>query len=384
MINVAYLDYSHTFAGAEQVLYTIISNIDRTKFNPILVFPYPMSHHTRYDDLDCKKIDLNTSLKWWMGSDRWSHPLKGTDFIARTVWGIQLAKVLKENKVDILHVNLLRPDSLMWLLPVKKVGIKIIGHFRSQALEWIPSPAVQRCCDLVLCVSHYSRNRFLTKGNFVTSKVLYDSIDVTKFNCTQTKDEAKRKLGFSKDVYLISSVGQLSRHKGHDNAIRAFYNIADKYPNAILYIAGGGVDLEYLQKLASKDKEIATRICFTGKQVSNIQEIYKASDLVLSLTKVGEAFGLVPYEATLCEANFIGPNVGAITEFVVHRQNGLMVNTNDVEAITAEIEWSILHPEECRKMIFQLQKIIHQEITPMIMARNLMNEYSLLINGTIG
>ena len=105
---------------------------------------------------------------------------------------------------------------------------------------------------------------------------------------------------------------------------------------------------------------------------------------MLSLTKVGEAFGLVPYEATLCEANFIGPNVGAITEFVVHRQNGLMVNTNDVEAITAEIEWSILHPEECRKMIFQLQKIIHQEITPMIMARNLMNEYSLLINGTIG
>ena len=231
MINVAYLDYSHVFAGAEQVLYTIISNLDRSRFTPILIFPYSQNHHYRYGDLDCKKIYLNGGLKWWMGSDRWKHPLRGTDFLARTIWGFQLASVLKKKKVDILHVNLLRPDCLMWLLPVKKAGIKIVGHFRSQALEWIPSAKVQKCCDLVLCVSKYSRSRFLTKGDFVESKALYDSIDINKFCCELSKEEAKKKLGFSENVFLISSVGQLSRHKGHDNAILAFSKISCRTKN---------------------------------------------------------------------------------------------------------------------------------------------------------
>ena len=378
MINIAYLDYSHTFAGAEQVLYTIISNLDRTKFNPILIFPYPMPHHNRYHDLDCLKINLNSSVKWWMGSERWQHPLKGTDFATRTIWGIQLVKVLKSNKVSILHVNLLRPDSLMWLLPVKNTSIKVIGHFRSQAIEWIPSPKVQHCCDLVLCVSKYSRSRFLTKGEFTPSRVLYDSIDVNKFHSDLTKEEAKRMLGFSKEVFLISSVGQLARHKGHDNAIKAFHKIAARYPNAVLYIAGGGVDLEYLKHLASEESDISSRILFTEKQVSNIQEIYKASDLVLSLTKVGEAFGLVPYEATLCGTSFIGPDFGAIKEFVEDKKNGILVDTNDVNAIAEQMEWVLNHPEECAKMVDSLAALINRNITPKIMATNLMNVYEHL------
>ena len=378
-IRIAYLDYSHVFAGAEQVLYTIISNLDRSKFEPFLIFPYPMEHQKRYDSLDCKKICLNDSLKYWMGSDRWKNPFRGTDFVARTIWGTELYTCLKKHNISILHVNLLRPDSLMWLLPLKFSSIKVVGHFRSQAIEWIAPKSVQSCCDLILCVSQYSRNRMLIKGEHTRSIALYDSIDTQKFHSSASKEEMKKKLGFPKDCFLITSVGQLSRHKGHDNAIKAFTLVAEHHPNAILYIAGGGADLAYLKGLAQKEQKISKRIMFSEKQVSNINEIYRASDLVLSLTKVGEAFGLVPYEATLLDAPFIGPDFGAIKEFVVDEENGLLVDTNNVKAISNKIEWVINHPNNCSTMIQNLQKVIHAQLTPLVMVTNLMREYQNLL-----
>ena len=379
-LKVAYLDYSECFAGAERVLYTMISNLGHNKFEPILVFPYPMNHQKQYDSLNCRKVYLADSLKSWMGSARWKRPLRGTDFLARTIWGIRLASLIRKEKIDILHINLLRPDSTMWILPVRfATNCKIVGHFRSQSYEWIPPKIVQKNCDVILCVSKYSRRRLLLKGNHTNTLPLYDSVDVNSFTQSRTKIEAKAKLNLPQDAFIISSIGQLSRQKGHDNAIFAFAKIANKYPNAVLYIAGGGADLNYLHDIADKFQEIRNRIIFTDAQVSDIKTVYSASDLVLSLTKVGEAFGLVPYEACLMGVPFIGPGKGAILEFVKDGENGLLVETYDVDRIVKKIEWAINHPDKCIEMTKRLKETINNSLLPEIMVKNLEGVYNTLL-----
>lgn len=376
-IKVAYLDYSHIFAGAERVLYTIISNINTSKFEPILVFPYPMPHQQEYNSLDCRKIHLARRLEWWMGSDRWKHPVRGMDFLMRSILGCRLARFLHREHVDILHVNLLRPDSLMWILPAKKLGIKVIGHFRSQALSWIPPKWVQQNCNLILCVSKYSQGRLLTKGEYTLTQVLYDSINVETFSIAKSRSTSKKELGFPVDCLLISSIGQLSRHKGHDNAIKAFAKIALSYPKALLYIAGGGSkdDLMYLKDIVAEYPVLYNRVIFSEKQLSNIVEVYNASDIVLSLTKVGEAFGLVPYEAALMDVPFIAPMFGAITEFITDGKNGLLVDTNDVDAIAAKMEWAITHKTECSQMIGRAKSLVLNKLTPNVMINQLQEVY---------
>ena len=376
--KIAYLDYSHIFAGAERVLYTIVSNLDRNKFEPIIVFPYPMEHQAGYDDLDCPKFYLSDGVKWWMGSDRWRHPLRGTDFIARSIWGIRLARLLKREKVDILHVNLLRPDALMWILPAKKVGIKVIGHFRSQTMEWVAPKRVQRLCDIILCVSQFSRNQMLKKGVYTRSRVLYDSIDIDKFKIHMLSFEAKMVLGFPTNCFLMTSIGQLSRYKGHDNAIRAFHKVALSHKNVILYVAGGGnkIDLDYLKDIVEElPVSVQKRIFFSEKQVPDIVVVYKAADLVLSLTKIGEAFGLVPFEAAIMDDPFIAPNEGAVKEFIVNGKNGVLVDTNDVDAISSAMEWIMTHPIEVVKMNKAARQVIMDKLTPSVMARNLEDVY---------
>ncbi len=373
-IKIAYLDYSHIFAGAERVLYTIISHLDRSRFEPVLVFPYPMEHQAGYAGLDCPKHYLAGGLKWWMGSDRWRHPLRGTDLLARSIWGCRLARLLKKEKVDILHVNLLRPDALMWILPAKLFGIKVIGHFRSQTQEWVAPKRVQRLCDIILCVSKFSREQMLLKGEFTKSQVLYDSIDVDKFKSSMSRAEAKAALSFPSDSFLMSSIGQLSRYEGHDNAILAFSKIAESFPHAMLYIAGGGrrEDLDYLKEITGKlSASIRERIVFSETQIQDIVSVYRASDLILSLTKIGEAFGLVPFEAAIIGVPFIAPDAGAVKEFVENGVSGVLVDTNDVAAIAKAMRWIMSHLTEAGEMSERARCIVMDKLTPSVMVNNL-------------
>lgn len=364
-IKVAYLDYSPHFAGAERALHTIISHLDRERFEPFLVFPFPYEHHNRYDDLECEKIYLSNGLKWWMGSDRWKKPIRGTDFIKRTIFGYRLATLLSKRGVKILHVNLLRPDCLMWLWFCRKHGIKVIGHYRSLDDAWVISSKVQRRCDAIICVSKVVRNIILREFAHPNNVVVYDSVVMPK----SLPEEKLR---------IISSIAVLSLHKGHDHAIMAFDKIASKYPDYELHIVGGGMgqgsELIRLKDIA-KATSCPERIKFTEKQVTNVEKYYGHSQLVLSLTKQGEAFGLVPFESALCGTPAIVPNKGAVTELLEDGISGIMVETLDVDAIAERIDWALSHYDESLAITKKTLAVIEERLTPKVMVEQIMDVY---------
>ena len=375
-IKVAYLDYSNIFAGAERALCTIVNHLDRQQITPIVIFPYPMAHHDMYHLDDTEIFYLSPEKKWWMGSEYWEHAPRGADILKRFIFGIKLARLLKREKVDILHVNLLRRDSFMWMYPSKKQGVKIVAHFRSDSLEWIAPRYTQRCCNLIICVSQFNKDRLLSRGTWTNTKVVYDSIASSRLRTTHKKNECKAQLGIAEDCFLISSVGQLQPHKGHDKAIQAFAQVYHSHKDVILYIAGGGTssELHRLKSLVAKYPEIKSHVLFSGKQVDMVP-VYKASDLVLSLSQRGEAFGLVPYEAAYMKTPFIAPNRGAVKEFITHKTNGLLVSPCDVDEITQTIEWVISSPKRIDQLINAAYKTVSDNLDPVIMTEKLSQIY---------
>lgn len=374
-IKVAYLDYSSIFAGAERALCTIVNNLDRQQVTPIVVFPYPMQHHEMYHLNNTEVFYLSSEKKWWMGSEYWKHALRGADILKRCIFGIKLARLLQREKVDILHINLLRPDSFLWVCLAKWSGVKIVGHFRSQSDSWIPKKRVQKCCHEIVCVSHFNRERLLSKGKWASSQVVYDTVDIQSLNSSLSKEECRKMLGVPRDSFLISSVGQLQPHKGHDKAIMAFKAISDKYPKVFLYIAGGGATSE-LNRLHGLADGISC-IYFSGKQI-DAAIVYKASDLILSLTQVGEAFGLVPHEAAYMRVPFIAPEWGAVTEFYKTKESGLLVNTHNVAEIAEIIEWSIQNATSISDLVSAAHKIVCSRLVPSNMVQCLTQVYKEL------
>lgn len=380
--KVAFLDYSPIFAGAETVLFNMISHIDRSRYEPILIFPYPMNHQSRYDALDCEKVYLADGLKWWMGSDRWKRPLRGSDLLKRAIFGHRIAEIIKKKEIDILDVNLMRVDVKMWVKSTRKhTGAKIVGHYRSQEQKWVAPADAQQLFDVVACVSEYSKMRFRMKGVFTESRVLYDSVNVDMMKCDTPRSEIRKRLGYDDETILLTSVGQLSPHKGHDNAIRAFSMISRDYPNARLLIAGGGnVDMVDYYKSIANECGVGDKVNIPGVQLGNIQEIYKATDLTLSLTKVGEGFGLVPYESSLLGTPFIAPCFGAVCEFVTDGENGLLVDTNNVDAIVEKIRYALDNAVETKAMTERLNTIIYDRLHPKVLANNLVCLYDTLFD----
>lgn len=129
-----------------------------------------------------------------------------------------------------------------------------------------------------------------------------------------------------------------------------------------------------------REEGVSDKVVMTGKQIADIQTVYRASDLTLTLTKVGEGFGLVPYESALLGTPFIAPEFGAVTEFVKDMDNGLLVDTNHIDAIAEKMRWVLSHPDDAQSMVCNLRKLIHKELTPQRLAENLDKTYQYILD----
>ncbi|MBD5311916.1 MAG: glycosyltransferase family 4 protein [Bacteroides sp.] len=378
-MKVAYLDYSPVYGGAERVLDSMVRHLNR--YRPLVIFPFPQVHHNRYTFDEGDRVYLAEGTQWWMGRDRWAHPPRGSDALARTIFGIRLVIILKKYGVRLLHVNLLRRDCMLWLLPARAVGVKIVGHWRSAATDWIPPNRVIRLCDRVVCVSDFNRRMLCEVCETERSVRIYDCIE--PFHIPQEEDRELKKLlaGLSPKVRLIISVGQLTPYKGHDLAIEAFARIAIRHSDTVLLIAGGGSECERqrLNELIHKSGVGEGRILLPAIHFSDMDYLYRRAEVVLSLSHGGEAFGLVPYEAALAGRPFIGVDCGAIREFVSDGVNGLLVRDNDAEGVADRLECLLNNRGYGQRLADSLAGDVGKYLKPQVMTHQLEKLYDSLL-----
>ena len=385
-IKIAYLEYSDIFSGAEGSMYSLIKHLNRNDFTPIIIFRYPLPHQERYADLDCRFHYLANEKKWWMGSDRWEKPMRGSDMLKSFLFALKIAIFTKKEKIDILHINLLRPNTFWCVWLPKLFGIKVVGHSRSDTMHWIPSKNLQTILDGVICVSEFVREKVLLKNPQNTSAfTIYNPIDYNQYEGKYTKHEALASLGFSADQFLLSSVGLLSPHKGHDMAIRVFARIATDYPKHLLMIAGGGNESELSRlKTLCRELEITNKVHFTEQQISEVARVYKASDIVFSLTTRGEAFGRVPFEANACSTAVIAPAKGAAQELIVDGETGFLADPLDEEVIVRKTLEILKNPLRTKEIIQNGINRFKPLLSPEYSAQCVANFYlKILRNGII-
>jgi glycosyltransferase involved in cell wall biosynthesis len=379
--KIVYLDLSPIFSGAEASLVSLIKYLDRTQFEPIICFPFPQDHHVRYNSCNCRLHYLSDGPKWWMGSDRWKRPIRGTDFIKRFILSFRLAVFAYRNNIRILHINLMKPDTFWWIFWCRLFRIKIVAHVRSDYPEWMPGATLQKLCHATICVSKYVKGIIDTRYTSDHTFVIHDPVDPDEFSPSLSKAEAKRILKIPDNQKIISSVGLLYPHKGHDIAIYVFEKIATLHPDLRLIVAGGGSEDE-LQRLKCivERLNLCDKVIFTGSQVENVKIIYLASEFVFSLTNRGEAFGRVPLEAGLCERPVIAPNIGASLELIRDKETGFLVvpKSRDVIFSTAKL---LMDDPQLGKTIGEKARVyIIEHFSPEIHANKVQELYATLIN----
>lgn len=140
---------------------------------------------------------------------------------------------------------------------------------------------------------------------------------------------------------LILSVGRLVYQKGFDLGMRALARL--KHLDWQWKIAGDGPEMESLKSLA-REKGISDRVTFLGWQSrQELIECYKQSNLFLFPSR-HEGMPNAVLEAMASGVPVIASHIAGNEELVLHEKTGLLVESENIEALTTALQELIENP----------------------------------------
>ncbi len=145
---------------------------------------------------------------------------------------------------------------------------------------------------------------------------------------------------------VIVAAGRLGQEKGYDLLIKAFLKISAKYPEWNLKILGEGTERETLEKLIS-DQSLQSRVALPGRTTDVLTNLQQSGIFVLSSRFEGVPNAML--EALACECPVIATECNdAIRNLITDGENGLLVPTEDVDALADALD-RLISDEELRQ-----------------------------------
>jgi glycosyltransferase involved in cell wall biosynthesis len=127
-------------------------------------------------------------------------------------------------------------------------------------------------------------------------------------------------------------LGRLKKTKRPDHAIKAFKLVAEKIPDARLWIVGDGPLKSKLHRLVKRLK-LEEKVTIYGRvdEERKIELLREAQALIFPAVR--EGWGLVVLEANACGTPAVGYDVPGLKDSIRHRETGLLVPSGDVKAL---------------------------------------------------
>lgn len=136
----------------------------------------------------------------------------------------------------------------------------------------------------------------------------------------------------------------------------------------LFLIAGDGPKKAMLKKMA-RQLGIEKNVEFLGFR-NDIYELIDCSDIVV-LSSRSEGLGISILEALALEKPVVATNVGGISEIVDHRKTGLLVPSDDPEALAEAMLYFINNPQEAKVMAEKGCRMVFEKFTIETMIDNL-------------
>jgi glycosyltransferase involved in cell wall biosynthesis len=337
--------------GAERVVLTLLSHLDRQKFEPILVM---MKREGRYLSLipdDIEIIDLKASQ-------------------ARFAI-FKIIKVIKEQKPDIvfatlaylnLIIALVRPlldkEIIFIARESNTVSVRNKREKYPRLFDWLYKK-VYKNFDKIVTQAAYMQNDLVDNYGIDRDKtvIIYNPVDVKDVREKATLDA---EVSLPKKYNLLA-VGKLGYQKGYDMMLSIMTRLDTSYHLTIL---GEGADRQKLE-IQMKELGLRSQVTFAGFRDNPFAYMKKADLLVLPSRYEGLA-------NVILESNILGTPVvafhspGGVGEIVKEGENGFLVEPFDEKVFAKAIEKARRYDfdkemiEKMTKEGFAIKKIIQE------------------------
>lgn len=335
--KILYLTYHPEIGGGETILLSLIENLNKKRFEPIVVV-------TKKGQLSKKLRSLNVTT--------YILPLPG--YFIRTLFipgasptGIyRFYKLCQKIKPDLIHLNHLNLVIYAGIsAKILKITLVATSHGSWDSVYFFQEILNSFFVNRIMAITQKVKN-VLTKRKILNSNkvnVITPGID-TEFFKPGDKKLARKKLNLLQDKIIVTIVGRIDPVKDHLTFLKAAEITSKKINNIVFFTVGSkigdfsGKKNDYLKQIKNF---IKTHSNLRGKTIfggfiDDMPVVYQASDVVVS-SSTSESFGFSLAEAASCQIPIIATNAGSQSLIVKDNVNGFLVPPKNPDALAQQI-----------------------------------------------
>ena len=262
---------------------------------------------------------------------------------------LRLWKFCRQNKIDLLKTYSSKDH---WIcLPLFVCGIPLS---RARCIT-DPIGSASRAfvfkhgCSQIVADASVIKRQLVKQLGIDPAKIVVigSAVDLAKFKPPRNRTKFRREIGVGDDTPLIGNVGMIRPDKGQLQLVKAGPLVFEKHPRARFVIVGQGTGIlkRGINVRNAIDKAgLADKIIMAGYRWDT-PDVYAACDMIVIASLHTEASPIVLREAFASGRPVIATKVGDIPEIVRHRENGLLIEPGDTQALAAAIVEFISEPE---------------------------------------
>jgi glycosyltransferase involved in cell wall biosynthesis len=357
MKSILFIHQSAELYGSDKTILMFISNLDKTKYLPIVILPFEGPLKVEFEKNNIKVI-ISPVLKLYRKMFTPSNIIK---FFKEYREGIKaLDKLHKEYNFKLVYSHTLA--ALIGISFAKKNKIKHLWHVQ----EIIARPKIFNLSfkkilgiksnHKIIYDSKETMNFWIKGNQTLTNKsdFIWNGLDVNEKSITSNEAiENLRKEFFEvkNDSMVIGLIGRINSWKGQQLLLKSFSIIADKHPEAkLVFIGSAPPNQEFFETdLINKIKifNLEDKVKIIPFQ-NNIWQFWDSIDIAVVPSTEPEPFGMVAIEAMMAKKPVIAANHGGLTEIVIPNKTGILFEPNNEKALASALI-DLLNSSEKRK-----------------------------------
>jgi L-malate glycosyltransferase len=354
-MRVLYLNHTGEMSGAEHSLLTLLKGLP-DDVSPVVACPGgPLASATAAIDIPVEPVaGTQASLRL--------HPVRTPGAIGEMLSsGWRVRNIARRLRVDLVHGNSIRAGLIAGM--ARRLGgppavVAIHDHLPRTRVSRLIQRTIAANLDMALACSRYVAGPFEALGSELRVRVVYNPIDLGRFDPTRlSREEARSRLGLSDSTVLLGVIGQITPWKAQDDAVRMVSKLKGEHPEIRLLLVGSPKfeSSHYDNQLYARRLEqlisclgVQDQVLWLGER-ADIPEILRALDIVL-VPSWQEPFGMVVIESMAMELPVIATEIGGPTEILTPPKDGLLLPPRQPEAWARAIERLVERPDERASM----------------------------------
>lgn len=269
----------------------------------------------------------------------------------------RLRKIIKEEKVDMVHLHSRRGADTLGLITAKVCGVPAVISRRVDNPESkLVSKLKYHGCDHVVAISQKIRDLLVSQGvcnDQITT--VHSAVDSDEYDLHTDPRWFRKAFGIPEESLVLGIVAQLIQRKGHEVLFSALENAIDRLPDFRLLVFGQGPLEQQLKERVAKSC-LAEKIKFCGFRVDLPKMIANLD--VLVHPAFAEGLGVSLLQANSCGVPIIAANAGGIPEIVQHNKNGWLFEPGAVDQLSR----LLIDTMNDRQMLAQIRNTCRESV----------------------